>query len=368
MATSAAEARPAWRIPLMGVALLSLAGGLWGGLARLGGAWPLPDPDLVLGHGPLMVCGFLGTLISLERAVALRQAWAYGVPVLVGAGGVLLLAGLAPAAGALLVTAGSVGLLAAYVVLLRMQPERFLQVMTLGAGLWLAGNVYWLTGAALFEVVPWWLGFLVLTIAGERLELSRMLQHPPRIERLFLGIALLLTLAITATLGFPDAGWRLAGVALLAMGLWLARYDIARYTVKHTGLTRFIAVCLLAGYAWLGVAGVLAMGYGAVAAGPVYDALLHAVFVGFVFSMIFGHAPIIFPAVLGVTPFYRPVLYAPLVLLHASLLLRFAGDLAGGLTLRRSGGILNAAAILLYLLSVGYAMLAERRATPALHT
>ena len=49
----------------------------------------------------------------------------------------------------------------------------------------------------------------------------------------------------------------------------------------------------------------------------------------FVFAMVFGHAPIIFPAVLRVTVPYHPVFYAPLVLLQASLALRVAGDAAG---------------------------------------
>ena len=53
-----------------------------------------------------------------------------------------------------------------------------------------------------------------------------------------------------------------------------------------------------------------------------YDAALHAVFVGFVFSMVFGHAPVIVPAVLRVRFPYHPVLYAPLALLHASLAVR----------------------------------------------
>ena len=38
---------------------------------------------------------------------------------------------------------------------------------------------------------------------------------------------------------------------------------------------------------------------------------------GFVFSMVFGHAPIIFPAVLRVAVPYHPVFYVPLALLHA---------------------------------------------------
>ena len=357
------KAQTAWRAPLMGLGLLSLLAGLCGGLLRIG--WGSGHVPLSLGlvHGPLMVCGFLGTLISLERAVALSRGWAYGVPILAGLGGAFAMAGVS--GGPLVFTLASLGLLGLYGVLLRMQAEPFLQVMALGAGAWAVGNVVWLSGAAVSAAVPWWLGFLVLTIAGERLELSRMLFHPPHVERLFLGLAVGLATALAVTTLAPGTGARLTGAVLLALAAWLSRYDVARRTVRQAGLTRFIAVCLLAGYVWLGVGGGLALVYGAVVAGPAYDALLHAVFVGFVFSMIFGHAPIIFPAVLGVPPFYRPVLYAPLALLHVSLVLRMAGDLAGWLELRRWGGLLNAAAVLLFLASTAFSVLTSRRRVPA---
>ena len=115
---------------------------------------------------------------------------------------------------------------------------------------------------------------------------------------------------------------------MVVLAGWLLRYDIARRTIRHTGLTRFIAVCLLSGYGWLGVGGALTWSFAGIMAGPYYDAMLHTVFVGFVFAMIFGHAPIIVPAILGRTPSpYHPALYGPLALLHASLLLRVTGDL-----------------------------------------
>lgn len=41
--------------------------------------------------------------------------------------------------------------------------------------------------------------------------------------------------------------------------------------------------------------------------------------------MVFGHAAIIFPAVLKVKIPYHPAFYVPLALLHASLALRVAG-------------------------------------------
>lgn len=59
------------RFPLMALGMLALLAGVWAGLLRLGWGLPLLRHTLPTAHGPLMVPGFLGTLISLERAVAL---------------------------------------------------------------------------------------------------------------------------------------------------------------------------------------------------------------------------------------------------------------------------------------------------------
>jgi hypothetical protein len=65
--------------------------------------------------------------------------------------------------------------------------------------------------------------------------------------------------------------------------------------------------------------------------------------------MIFGHAPIIFPAILGAPITYTSAFYAHLSLLHVSLVVRIVGDLSGQMELRRLGGLLNEVAILLFL-------------------
>jgi hypothetical protein len=85
------------------------------------------------------------------------------------------------------------------------------------------------------------------------------------------------------------------------------------------------------------------------AAGPYYDAMLHAIFLGFVFSMIFGHAPIILPSVLGVALPFRRGFYAHWALLHASLAVRVGSDLALWPPGQRWGGLGNALAIVLFL-------------------
>ncbi len=68
----------------LGLAAAALLVGLWAGLVRLGWAIPPGPPSWVANHGPLMICGFLGTLITLERAVALSNItctlWPYLAP------------------------------------------------------------------------------------------------------------------------------------------------------------------------------------------------------------------------------------------------------------------------------------------------
>lgn len=327
----------------------ALLSGLWAGLLRLGWAGPLLQANLPAAHGPLMVCGFLGTLISLERAVALDRTWAFLAPAATGIGGILTLAGVGGAFGPLLITAGSVGLVAIFGVVLSIQAVPFAIVMSSGAVAWMGGNFLWLSGWPVHALVPWWVGFLVLTIAGERLELSRMLFHAPWTETLFLALVGLLGAGLVLSVSAPDVGFRVMGAGLAAVALWLGVYDMARRTVSAEGLTRFIAVCLLAGYVWLFVGGGLALYFGNTGAGFIYDATLHVVFVGFVFSMIFGHAPVIFPSVLGISIPYHPVFYVHVALLHGALVLRVVGDLAYLESLRAWGAWGNTIAVLLFL-------------------
>jgi len=167
--------RRAWRLPLLASALLSAAWGAWLGLLRIGWALPLPRPDQLILHGPLMVGGFVGTLVGLERAIGIARPWAYAAPALSAAGAALLVFGTAPAAGAISITAASGIVTAIFIVVLRAQPTLFAATMLAGSMSWLAGNSLWAAGDAIFRVVFWWIAFLVLTIAGERLELNRLL-------------------------------------------------------------------------------------------------------------------------------------------------------------------------------------------------
>lgn len=347
--------RAAPRAVLLGGAVLLLLAALWGGWLRLGWAWPGLRPSLVGAHGPLMVAGFLGTLIGVERAVALGRAWAYLPPGLCALGGLLLIGGLA-LPGALCISLGSLGLVLVFGLIVRRQTALYTLTMAAGTLLWLAGNLLWLAGRPIFEAAPWWAGFLILTIAGERLELGRLARLSPAAERLFVLAGGVFTAGLLAGLFDRTGGARLLGAGMLALAAWLSRYDIARRTIFRPGLPRYAAICLLAGYAWLAASGAFSLLFGAQSAGFRYDAILHAVFVGCVLSMIFGHAPIIFPAVLGLPIRFWSGLYLPLGLLHASLLLRIAGDLLAAPSLRMWGGLFNGVALLLFFGLNGWTM------------
>ncbi|MCF8183485.1 MAG: hypothetical protein K9J43_00745, partial [Polynucleobacter sp.] len=160
------------------------------------------------------------------------------------------------------------------------------------------------------------------------------------------------------------SGLTLFSAALLALAVCLLPYDIARRNLRQPGLTGFIALCLLGGYVWLVIAGLLGLAGGFVPGHSWRDATLHAVGLGFVFSMIFGHAAIIFPAVMRVRIPYHPVFYLPLLALHASLALRVFGGLGDRFPLRQEGGLINAIALLLFIIILlGSVVRGRREAT-----
>jgi hypothetical protein len=269
--------------------------------------------------------------------------------------GLSALAGLAggpPELTASLAAVASMLMVAVFLMLYRQYPSEHFIIMALSAVTWLVGNVLWFREQAIFVFVPWWVGFLVLMIAGERLELSRLRRPTPLIRGAFHAcIAVILIGLFYSYFDFPTA-LRLAGAGLLTLALWLLRYDLAWQSARQPGLPRFMATSLIAGYVWLAIGGILWMIFAQYfSAGQRYDAMLHAIFLGFVFSMIFAHAPIILPTITGLGLPFQNIFYLHAGLLHLSLLLRIAGDLSPLPSLQQWAGLLNAGAILLFLVN-----------------
>jgi hypothetical protein len=350
-------------LPVLALGMFALLAAMWAGLLRLDWKFPELAPALAQLHGPLMISGFFGTVINIERAVALNQKRYWIAPLLSGIGSLVAISGLAPQLGVALLTLGSLGLVVIFSVIVSRHPGRDTITMLIAAMAWLVGNVMWFAEYPFWRIALWWMAFLVLTILGERLELARLMRLDALAKNLyvvaaailFLGLVLNVSAGLILPSDLVDVTARIAGAGFLAIALWLLRYDIAQRTVRQTGLTRFIAICLLIGYVWLGVGGALRIAFG-VGVSWQGDAMLHSVLLGYVFSMIFGHAPIIFPAVLNRAIPYTPMFYAHLILLHASLVVRILADLFDLGTVRMWAGMFNVIAILLFLFATVRAM------------
>ncbi len=341
------------RLPVVALIAFATFLGLWAGLVLLGWSLPVVSVGFPDWHGPLMVNGVLATLIVLERAVALRRAWAFAAPVVSGGGTLALLTPLGPMLGGVFWIVSGLLLTAVFLEIHRRQPGFHSAVLTTAAALLFFGNLTWWATGDVPAMVLWWVSFLVLLIAGERLELSRVFRLTLAKRVAFgVGAAMLVVGPVLSTVTLvPAIATEAAG--LVTLGVWLLLYDVARANLPLPGRPRFLGLCLVSGYAWIVFAGALALGTGASLPGLVYDAFLHAIFIGFVFTMIMAHALVILQAFLGRSVPFTRAFYVPLVLIEGTLALRVASDLAGWDALRMWAGLLNVVAILSFVLVLG---------------
>ena len=341
--------RPGFRMIFLLPAGAALLIGLNAGLQLLGADAPLKVDRFPQVHGMLLVLSFVGTVISLERSVALNKAWGYAAPALLGIAGLLMISPLELWIAKIVLLAGTIVMTLVYIPLWRRQYDNVVLIQILGSVAAVAAAALWLRVPSIPHLLPFLITYVVLTIAGERLELARIGINSPKAEPLLLAGSFAILAATTATLLWPSAGYPLYGVLLLALVGWLTVYDAARKTIRSQGLPRYIAACLLAGYGWLAIAGVVLALHDGPLTGAAYDVAVHAVFLGFTISMIMAHAPVILPAVLRRPLPYTSGFWLPAGLLHASLALRLGlGDGAALNGAWVTGGVLNVISILLF--------------------
>ncbi|MCO5308576.1 MAG: hypothetical protein M9891_04680 [Austwickia sp.] len=345
---------------LAGLNAALLLVGVWAPVAGDAGA------HLPARHGMLMVLGFLGTLIALERAVALRSAWGYAAPACLGAGGLVLAAGLPATLGAVLLADGAALLLALYVALYRRRGDTSVAVESLGALSALVAALLWLR-LDVPALVAWLVAFIVTTIAAERVDLAR-LALPSGGENVVLALSVALVVAAGVGLLAPDPGARAFGAVLIALVVWLARYDVARRTIRSSGLPRFSAAAMLLGYFWLGLAGAVWLLGGRADDQASYDVAVHATFLGFAMSMVLAHAPVILPAIARRPLPYHRAMWVPLAVLHAGLAVRVAGDLAARPTPWQVGSVGTVLALLMLPPVLVTLAARSRRTAPARRT
>lgn len=359
---------PSSRIVFLILGGICLLAGLNAAFLQLGTWAPISSADDDA-HGLVMTLGFLGALISLERAQALAhrdpsKRWAYLAPGLLGLGGLVHAVGgpdtTVGMIGQLLMVEGAIAFVLVYVYLWKRAPLTLVATQILSAVAALSAALLSLA----FEnsaLIPLLSAFLIITIAAERAELAQLSMGPRAVPTLLATSSALLTCA-TASLLWPILASRAFGVAQLAIAFWLLKDDVPRRLIRSTGLHRFTAFALLFGYLWLIVGALTWIVTGGQVGTVYYDVVIHTVFVGFAIAMIMAHAPVIFPAVMGVPVPYRSFMWVPLVLLNLGLAMRVFGEIFDGQgTIWQHGGILNIVAILLFLLSVIAAVVTGNR-------
>lgn len=363
------------------VAVLLLLVGLVSGVLRLlslNGLWAQPPlSGLFPHHGLIMVFGFLAVLIVAERylgarsfqlhpilhllpfivalgAVLLIGGWVMGAEVAQGVGGGLMAVGL----GLYLYLLWSVGRQAA-------QPLPF-RFMMLGAAL---GGL-----AALFSLRTSPIGNMNLsllmvslplfTILGERIELSRFLA--PQSYRWaswgLLGAIIASALLLVQNGHIIFFPWALLLAAVVLPVLWADRVVMG---ARERPLQRYLGPHLALGYFWL-LAGLLLVLLWALRPGSLFlfDAALHALAVGFVGTMILGHAPVIAPGLLGCSLLEERVNLLPVILLSAGNFLRVVGDglLAAGVPI---GAVVGLSGLLILTALVAFGVMMLRSLQPA---
>ena len=331
--------------------LLSIVLGIVGGWIRLG--WEIAMPEASFQHGILMTGGFLGTLITLERTVSMPSNWWRIFPGIAGLSAVFLLSGERQFALTTLII-GNVGLLAVYIIQMAKHKDAYWYMLLAGATCWLLGNLMVFKVGLVAAATTWWIGFIFLTIVGERLELTRYLPVPKWAKGLLWILVVLLLVGIA--LPFHSVyGQQLMGISTIGTALWLMKYDMARIGVRKQGFHRYVATGLLVGYGWLLVNGLVVFLI------PnhhlFYDIYLHTFFLGFAFSMIWAHAPIIFPAILKTThrP-YHPILWVIWLLFQITLIGRTFFAFTENIHLRKWLGGVNGILILMMFMTMAIIM------------
>lgn len=348
--------------------LLGIFSGIYTGLMRMNWTLPSPGTFIPLAHGPLLASGFVGTLIGMERAMAFGYFWCYLAPLSGGLAILSLLLPFSPLWAGIFLTFSSAVLVATMVQFYKKYPTLPVGIMGLGALCWLGGNLFWLALLWKYEnpgfvssFVLWWMAFPVFTIAGERLELARI-GMKDRFSLFLFVFALIAFLAGCVTQTFSlQFGHFLGGMGLIALSLWLWWKDVARFSVRLHGLHRYASAGMLSGYAWAFLGGLLLIRFPGSMTGPAYDAFLHSVFLGFLFSMIFAHMPLIFSSVAEIPVPFTHWYYLPLLMLHFSLIMRVAGDLLLIPGWIKWGGMLNAVSLLVFIFIVLISVLQEKR-------
>jgi hypothetical protein len=166
----------------------------------------------------------------------------------------------------------------------------------------------------------------ISVIAVERLEMSMLFRKRSARFVLFALIAWCFLWILTTWQGVPNL--TTMGVVTLILVASLVFHDsvlhVSRTHAGH-GLHRFLRSALILAYLWLFAGAVVMTAWAQFSPAIFKDVLFHLFALGFIFTMILGHAPLILPAALGMPPLQKaPVI--PFVIFQGATFFRILGD------------------------------------------
>lgn len=288
---------------------LNLFLGLLGGASRMG-LFPGTPLSIVSNHGALMLMGFISALIAVERGMTLKDLYAKAAAILFQAGGLFLVAGIKFAAYFSWFSGSVSFLFWAFKYLFRFRGKFSSFLFVYSACMLFAGVVFYVFGFPASFYVFCWAAFVVCFVCGERMDMLQI--RNPRKDAyfaVFASIPFSIMAVINVQKEFMSAFFAALLFAVMPQDLGLKMY-------RKPGFSKFFSVGLMTSYFWLGVSAFLWV------VDSAWDSMLHVVFLGFVGSMIFTHAPIAIPAIMRMRHFYSWHLYIPFTILQASIAIR----------------------------------------------
>lgn len=337
---------------LLGAVALVVLVGTYTGLGRAGVQHRFVAADL---HAVIMVFGVVGTLIALERAATLGQRWGYLAPAL----SVVAIAVIpvARTAGGVLVVVAGILTFGVHLAAGRRQwrpPEVLLSVALLA---WLGGAAAWLSGLGPIRPTPLFAAFAVLAVSSGCIREPSGGASGPQGQWAIVVASSMIAGGGALAIAWPSTGLVVGGVGLLGQAVSLAHHTALRTPAPRSEAEQFAQACRRLGHVWLGVAGIIWVAMGAGASGPLLrDALVHALFLGFVISTLM--AWVSGPRRLHL-PFTR-LMWVPLVALHLSVTVRVGADLAGSAGWRQAALHGNVAALVLFIVLAWWAGASRR--------
>ena len=145
------------RLPFMIVAFINLLVGMLAGLIRIG--WSFSVTSIAVHHGAIMVGGFLGTLILLEKVIPLKKKILFVFPFINALGLLIVVPGFYQSGQAFLLI-GALGLLIVFLLYFKRQPHDLsVIVMMIGACCQIGGHVMLISKQFYPMAFPWWMAF-----------------------------------------------------------------------------------------------------------------------------------------------------------------------------------------------------------------